>query len=216
MAQFGLIISPDGKKTTRVDLLEDYWTDFSFFRRDAWASERNQDRLRTQRFVRAGLFAFISYLNGLANRWSSSDSSLLPPGSKLSSRLAELADRFQVVLPPIEELEFLGNLFSKSFELQSSDQVDLFLALSIDRVDSAECKIVAWLDEFVRETNLPGLAKIRDAGRSYAALMAANGGVFEENDNDVDLPDEGPNPFQDRAEDWENAPSKQSAGREPE
>ena len=211
MAQLELVISPDGGKLTRVDLVEDYWTDFVFFRRDAWASDRNHDRSRTHRYLRAGLFAFLSYLNGLTNRWSGADSSSSAPSSNLADRLSELARRFNAAPPPMEELEFLKALSSLSFALQASDQADLFLALSLDQVDAAECKIAAWLDDFARAAGLPELAKMRDAGRRF--IVSDSGGI-EGNEDDLEIPIEGPNPFQDQADVWENAASEQTATRD--
>ncbi len=41
-----------------IGLLEDYWADFLFFRKEALNSSRLADGFRTGRFLRCGLFAF--------------------------------------------------------------------------------------------------------------------------------------------------------------
>ena len=70
MPNIEMTFDPSGGSTIgTVDLLEDFWFDYLFFRRDAAAASRGRDLLRAQRYLRASLFSFVNYLAGLANRW---------------------------------------------------------------------------------------------------------------------------------------------------
>jgi hypothetical protein len=195
----------DGSTIMTIDLLEDYWFDFMLFRMDAQAANRNQDRLRTQRFLRAGLFSFLNYLTGLANRWqdgeeSPSTSVQESASTKLADRLADLAERYQGTAPPLEDLEELSTLASRCANLKPSDEVDLFQSMSIDQVEAAELRIANWLDGFTKDSGLLGRCDTRSVGRSHASAL---GEIVKESYKCFDSLYDDPHAFQDPPGTWE-------------
>lgn len=212
MAEVEFILDPQTglSTTTTVDLLEDYWADFLFFRRDAMISARNGDLLRTHRYLRAALFTFLNYLSGMANRWNQShpvpdeDPAIRMP---LADRLAAIASRFPSEAPPKVDIDFLTTLASRCSDHLPSDEKDLFQSLSAEQLASTWQRVILWLQEFSTRTGLPLHADTRSLALPF---MSHFGGAFREDYQDFDATRGDPHPFQDDSKAWHDRPGGES------
>jgi hypothetical protein len=190
--------------TTTVDLLEDYWADFVIFRKQARVSFENHDLLRSHRYIRSGIMAFLSYLRGLANRWQASldfsQESLLPLPS-LAARLTRLTDHFQTSAPPVEDLEYLTDLEARFSDLRPADEWDVFRSLMFEPIDSAERRLISWLDEFLKTSGLAAHTETRSLASPFKAVL---GGDIQEDYHEFEKLGDEPHPFQDPPGTWDD------------
>jgi hypothetical protein len=205
----------DGSSTTTtVDLLEDYWFDFVIFRKEARVSFQNEDLLRTHRYIRSGIVAFLSYLKGLANRWQASldHSQESPfPLPSLAVRLTRLADHFQTSAPPVEDVEYLTDLEARFSDLHPADEWEVFQALMFEPIDSAELRLVSWLDEFLKASGLTAHTDTRSLASPFKAVL---GGDIKADYHEFDAIKDDPHAFQDPPGTWEEIDVKSESANE--
>jgi hypothetical protein len=209
-----IVIGPEDNATiSSIDLLDDYWSDFLIFRNEARISHQNGDLLRTQRYLRSGLFSFLNYLAGLVNRWEESadgtgnDRSIPIP---TPDRLVKVATQFRLQHPPRADIDFLSGLAARCANLNPSDEKDLSQALSFSDVDAAEARIVAWLDEFA---DASGLKLHSDARASALDFANALGVITTEDYRCFDALKDDPLAFQDPPGTWEEEDKPADDGR---
>ncbi len=214
--EFVLDPSDGSTSVTTVDLLEDYWADFLYFRKEASSSASNEDKLRAHRFLRAGLFTFLNYMTGLANRWERNgdqgDRRVSSPGT-IGDRLARLAEQLHSSPPPCSDLDHLTALAIRCSDLVPADEKDLFQDLEFDRVNAAQGRVVVWLEEFVRLSDL----LLPENPRSVAGpLTRAFDGPTKASYHDFEALGDDPHPFQDPPGTWVHLEPSPDDGRDQE